>query len=36
MMPYVVKDLQSFTLVFSPTKYIISIKVVLEYVLAAY
>lgn len=36
MMPCVVKDLQSFMLVFPPTKYIISIKIVLEYVLAAY
>lgn len=36
MMPGGVKDLQSFMLVFSPTKYIISIKIVLEYVFAAY
>lgn len=36
MMPCVVKDLQSFMLVFPLTKYIISIKIVLEYVLAAY
>lgn len=36
MMLCVVKDLQNFMLVFSPTKYIISIKIVLEYVLVAY